>query len=295
MSTSRPVPLGRMTGRRPAAASRSATRRVVRCSANPVSGFACRSRRNSISSASCWARKLSRSATRSLPSMFTPVMALPVKELVFGELPYQRPYDVVEVPRPPVDGLLPLVGGTVLKHLVGDGKLVGTAKPIRHRLKRAQQLVQLVAHRRGGSVVVGDDHRVEAVAGRAPLVVADQPRGRGRQRVAAVELVVEELDQGLRERGGHAYLAERRRAVKHAYLDGAEVRVRPDVPPDLLDGPDRPRAQQDVHVLLELRPVRQAWRRPGRRQRAEGHGPARGETRVIAAPERARRGKREEV
>src|SRR5581483_347229 len=77
--------------------------------------------------------------------------------------------------------------------------------------------------------------------------------------------------------------------------DGAEVRVRPDVPPDLLDGPDRPRAQQDVHVLLELRPVRQAWRRPGRRQRAEGHGPARGETRVIAAPERARRGKREEV
>ena len=32
MSTTSPVPLGRVTGRRPAAASRSATRRVVRCS-----------------------------------------------------------------------------------------------------------------------------------------------------------------------------------------------------------------------------------------------------------------------
>src|SRR5487761_515009 len=142
-------------------AGRSATRRVVRCSAYPVSGFACRSRRNSTSSASCEARNASRSAIRSRPSMSLPSMFSPVlcslSEAVRGELSDQRLNHAGQLPRPPVHGVLPLVGGTVLKHLVGDRQLVGTAEPIGHRLARPPQLMKLVPLRRGRTLLVSDD------------------------------------------------------------------------------------------------------------------------------------------
>ena len=80
MSTIRPVPFGRMDGFRPAASSRSAMRLVVRYSWYPVSGCACRSRRNSMSSGSCPARNASSSPSRSCSAM----RCLPVETFLVG-------------------------------------------------------------------------------------------------------------------------------------------------------------------------------------------------------------------
>src|SRR3712207_7057595 len=51
---------------------------------------------------------------------------------------------------------------------------------------------------------------VEAVAGRAPLVLPQHPLRRGGQGVPAVELAVELLDQALGQRRDHADLLEGR-------------------------------------------------------------------------------------
>jgi len=95
----------------------------------------------------------------------------------------------------------------VLEHVGDHGKLVGAAEPGRDRLKLGQQLVQLVPQRRGGAGLVSDHDRVQPVPRRAPLVVLDHPGRRGGQRVAAVQLEVEQLDQALRERCDHTYFA----------------------------------------------------------------------------------------
>src|SRR2546430_11361382 len=50
----------------------------------------------------------------------------------------------------------------------------------------------------------------------------DHPRRRARQRVAAVQLGVEQLDQALGQRRDHADLAQRGYTVGHADLDGAD-------------------------------------------------------------------------
>lgn len=56
-----------------------------------------------------------------------------------------------------------------------------------------------------------------------------------------------------------------------------------------------PGSQQRVHVVLELAPVGEQVRRPGRGELAEHDRPARGEAGVVAAPEGAGGGQREEV
>src|ERR1700719_1841461 len=151
MSTVRPVPLGRITGRRPAAARRSATRRVVRCSALASSGWACRSRRNSISSSSCLARNASRSAAKSVSSMpNTPLRAEPI----VSELRDQGVHHAEQVPCARVDGPLPFVRGAPLEHLEGHRELLEAAQPGGYRLQFAEQFVELVAERRGGAGLI---------------------------------------------------------------------------------------------------------------------------------------------
>src|SRR5580704_8080679 len=142
MSTVRPVPLGRITGRRPAAARRSATRRVVRCSALASSGWACRSRRNSISSSSC----LDRNAARSAASSFSPISGTPLRaEPIVGELRDQGVYHADQVPCARVDGPLPFVRGTPFEHLEGHREFLEAAQPRSYRLQLAEQFVKFVA------------------------------------------------------------------------------------------------------------------------------------------------------
>src|ERR1700728_3889836 len=182
MSTIRPVPLGRITGRKPAAVRRSATRRVVRCSALASSGWACRSRRNAISSSSCLARNAFRSAARSFPSMpGTPLYAEPI----VGELRDEGVYHADQVPCARVDGPLPFVRGAPFEHLEGHRELLEAAQPRSYRLQLTEQFVKFVAERRGGAGLISDHDRVQPVSRRAPLVVPDYPGRRGRQRIAA--------------------------------------------------------------------------------------------------------------
>src|SRR5579862_3424254 len=98
----------------------------------------CRSRRNSMSSSECSARNASRSAARSLPAMLT----IPVRaESVVRELAHQGVHHAGQIPRPRVDGPLPLVRGTVLEHLEGHGQFLEAAQPQGYRLEFAQELV----------------------------------------------------------------------------------------------------------------------------------------------------------
>src|SRR3712207_7339624 len=58
-------------------------------------------------------------------------------------------------------------------------------------------------------------------------------------------------------------------AVADAQLDGAEVRVRADVPPHLADALDRVRGDQRLHVLLEAVPARELVGQAGGRHPLE--------------------------
>jgi len=110
MSTSMPVPLGRITGRSPAAASRKATRRVVRCSLKASSGALAdrggtRSARLRVPH-----RNTSRSASRSFTCSSPAMPTIPVHaESVFGKLGHEGVYHADHVPGSRVDGSLPFV------------------------------------------------------------------------------------------------------------------------------------------------------------------------------------------
>src|SRR3984957_5825108 len=135
MSTYSPVDPCSSTGRSPASASRSATRRVVRRSALAGSGCACRSRRKSISSVSCRARNASRASVR-LSAMPT----IPAQdEFVLRELGDERVFYAGKVAFAAVHGSLPLVGGSVFKDLGGDRELFWTAEPPCYRLEVADE------------------------------------------------------------------------------------------------------------------------------------------------------------
>src|ERR1700722_16021832 len=167
MSTYSPVDPCSSTGRSPASASRSATRRVVRRSALAGSGCACRSRRNAISSVSCRARNASRASVRS-----SPMPTIPAEDkFVLRELGDERVYHAGQVAFTGVHRPLPFIGGTELEHLGNDGELFSTADPPCYRLKVTHKLINLVPQRGNRSRLTGHDIRVEPVPGRAPLVV----------------------------------------------------------------------------------------------------------------------------
>src|SRR5215469_15257438 len=99
--------------------------RVVRCSARPGSGWACRSRRNATSPDPRAARNSSR-LRRTLPSM----TAIPAEdEAVLSELGDKRVYHASQVGISGVRGPLPFARGAVLKHLGRDRELLNTAEP----------------------------------------------------------------------------------------------------------------------------------------------------------------------
>src|SRR5580704_918073 len=115
MSAHSPVPEDRIRGSSPTDLSRSTILAVVRTSPCASSGCMCRSRRNSMSSASCPARKAARSRRSSLCDMRTLLWA---DEPVLGELRYQRIHHVRQSSTSRHHGTLTLVGGSPFQHLV---------------------------------------------------------------------------------------------------------------------------------------------------------------------------------
>src|SRR5699024_9145507 len=72
--------------------------------------------------------------------------------------------------------------------------------------------------------------------------------------------------------------------VEHPDLDGAEIRVRTDVPPHFLDRGDGTCPQKGFEVFLESGPVWKVRRWAGGRQGTEDDRPCRGQPGVVSSP-----------
>src|SRR5699024_7621971 len=182
---------------------------------------------------------------------------------------------------------LPFVGGALVQGLGDQVQVLGAAQPGRHRPQFENQLVQVVSERNCGSVCVRDDMSVESVASGPPLVVLHHPGRRAGQTVPAVELVIEQLHQALRESGCHSHLVQCGNPVEHPDLYGAEIRVRTDIPPHFLDRGDGTCPQKSFEVFLESGPVWKVRRWAGGRQGTEDDRPCRGQPGVVSSPKGA--------
>ena len=104
---------------------------------------------------------------------------------------------------------------------------------------------------------------------------------------AVVDLVGQRLHQALHERRQRQRVVEVARHVAHAHFDGAEVVVRPHVPPDLADRVDEAGVDHVVHQPHVLAPVAHQRRQAGGGQAFHHLRAVRLQARSAAFPERA--------
>ncbi len=193
------------------------------------------------------------------------------------------------------DPPLPLIGRAVAVDVGHRGQFVGTVQRLRDRLQPGQQVGEVLGDQPLVAVGVQDDHRVQAVARGAPLVLLHMPGRHGRQRLAGVQPTVQVDDQAVRQCDQRAQLTQVGHAVEDPHLEGAQMRRRPDVPTDFVHVVDDAGLLLVVDEALELRPGLKVERQPGGRQLLKHHRPVAGVAGVLAAPARRRRRQRQQV
>ena len=123
------------------------------------------------------------------------------------------------------------------------------------------------------------DRRLEPVAGGEPLVLARQDPVEGRDLLACLVALAEQLDERLAVGGDRDGVLEPRHGVADAHLDRAPLRVRADVPPDVRVVGDAARALELADDRRVVGVVAEARRRARARERREDDLAARREAR----------------
>lgn len=175
------------------------------------------------------------------------------------------------------------------------GQLVGALQLAGDRLQPVEHVVEVLGDQAFVAVGVQDDHRVQAVAGGAPLVLLVMPGRHGRQRLVGLQPAVQVDHQAVRQRHQRGQLVQVGHAVADPHLQRAQVRGRPDVPTDFVDVVDDAGLLLVVDEALELRPGLELERQPGGGQLLEHHRPVAGVARVHPGPPRRGRRQRQQV
>ena len=215
---------------------------------------------------------------------------------VLPELAHERIHHRAERAGLRVDAALPAVARPHPEHLLDPRQLAGARQPLRRRGQRLDQPQNAVRQPLEPTLLIDDDVRVDGPAGRR--ATCSRARSSGAARGGTSRRRTD--PPATRSAPGRAPSWRSRRsasaeAVADPDLDGAEVRVGADVPPDLADRLDRAGVDQRNHQPLELGPVPEAVRQPGRRQALEDLDAARGQAGVGVAEERRARRQRQEM
>src|SRR2546425_453871 len=138
---------------------------------------------------------------------------------------------------------------------LGDRKPGRGAELLRDRLHPLDELLEPSARRNRLAVLEVDELAGEPFPDRPPEVLLEQAVRPRRQRLAIVECARDPRGQRVDERGERARLRKLRLRVADAGLDGRELQVRPDAPPDLRVLGDRAGLVEEADVLLPVVPT----------------------------------------
>src|SRR5688572_22180253 len=164
--------------------------------------------------------------------------------------PDQVLHHCFEIAGLPEDGELTIGAGALRQHRMHVVDRVPAPELVEHVVDEPEQLERQIAHRHLGALAEVDQLSLEAPAGGPPLVLFDQrPAIQPEALVAGVELV--QLDDNrLAQRGDHDRRFRLGGDVADPELEGAELRMRPHVPPDLGRVLDAMEIDQHLHVVL---------------------------------------------